>query len=190
MRWRRLCCVAFLALAPRLEGQDARLTERLALPTAAAVQQLVDSAATAGLPTEPLIDLALEGAAKGATDQRIVAAVDRLWLALRSAAEALGAGASPGEIILGAYGLRQGMSPANLMTLRAGRPGDLTVPLTVALDLAGRGVLPDSATAAIIELAPRGDRDLRRLVQEVDRSLAGGGTPEEAWHSARLRFGP
>ena len=56
-----LSLALFLAVPATATAQDARLAERLDTATAAGVQQLVDSARRAGLPTEPLVQKALEG---------------------------------------------------------------------------------------------------------------------------------
>jgi hypothetical protein len=192
IRWTAALGSLALAAASQVAAQDARLTDRLSVEAAAAVQLLVDSAGGRGLPTETLVDLALEGAAKDATDQRIVAAVERLFGALVTAHATLGTEASASEITIAAYALRQGLSQDNLRQLRESRPsGDLSVPLGAALDLAGRGVTPDSATMVVAQLARRGEEDtIRRLVREVDRSLASGLSSDEAWRMARLRIGP
>jgi len=55
-------------------GGDARLA-RLDSATRVAFAVVVDSARRSRLPMEPLVDKALEGAKKGAEDDRIVAAV-------------------------------------------------------------------------------------------------------------------
>ena len=60
-----LAVVAVLATAT-LHAQERRLVDRLDPVTATAVQQLIDSARTAELPTEPLVQKALEGATLGA----------------------------------------------------------------------------------------------------------------------------
>src|SRR5882762_11948012 len=80
---------------------DARL-ERLdaaARPTVAAV---LDSARAAMLPTEPLVQRALEGTTKRASGDAIVAAVRRLAVDLGHARDALGSTASPAELTAGA----------------------------------------------------------------------------------------
>ena len=51
---RCLALSALLALPSTVRAQDARLTERLDAATAAQVQQVVDSANKAGLPSEPI----------------------------------------------------------------------------------------------------------------------------------------
>ncbi|MDQ3810146.1 MAG: hypothetical protein M3336_07640, partial [Chloroflexota bacterium] len=70
------CLALMLALfVPQVQAQDARLAARLDPATRKAVEVIVDSARAAGLPTEPLIDKALEGASKRASGGRITAAV-------------------------------------------------------------------------------------------------------------------
>src|SRR2546430_14518124 len=71
---------------------------------------LVDSAHTAMLPTEPLVQRALEGATKRASGDAIVAAVRRLAADLGHARDALGSTASPAELTAGAAALRAGAS--------------------------------------------------------------------------------
>src|SRR5438874_12700643 len=80
---------------------DLRLA-RLDSSTRVAVAAVVDSAKRTRLPTEPLVDKALEGAKKGADGGRIVTAVRGLYAELRSARAALGAGATTDEINSGA----------------------------------------------------------------------------------------
>src|SRR5207249_8636159 len=68
-----------MVVAGRATAQqgDSRL-ERLDAATRPTVAALVDSARTAMLPTEPLVQRALEGATKRASGDAIVAAVRRL----------------------------------------------------------------------------------------------------------------
>ena len=68
--------VMALALVARAAAaQDPRLAARLDKPTYVAVNAIVDSARAAKLPTAPLVDKALEGAAKGSDGPRIVLVV-------------------------------------------------------------------------------------------------------------------
>src|SRR5207249_744064 len=62
----------------------------------------IDSARAAGLPTEPLVQRALEGATKGAPGPLIVSAVQRLAADLGRAREALGPGTPPPDPEAGA----------------------------------------------------------------------------------------
>jgi hypothetical protein len=62
--------IALMLVAPQAVAQDVRLSARLDKPTLVAVNAIVDSARVAKLPTAPLVDKALEGAAKGSDDRR------------------------------------------------------------------------------------------------------------------------
>src|SRR5260370_13778022 len=74
-------------------AQDPRY-ERLDPDTRARVSAVIDSARTAGLPTEPPIQRTLVGALKGAGSDRIFAAVSRLAVDLRVPRRALRSTAS------------------------------------------------------------------------------------------------
>ena len=70
-----LFAVALLGSSVSAQAVDPRLVSRLDVRTRAAVVAIVDSARLVKLPTEPLIDKALEGAAKKASSQQIISAV-------------------------------------------------------------------------------------------------------------------
>ncbi len=154
---RTLRLLLFLATcAVPLAAQDPRLASRLPPGTRSAVETLVDSARAAGLPAEPLIQKALEGASKGADSARIVAAVHLLAGRLGQARQALPS-ATPAELVAAAAALRSGASPANLSTLAAlVHRGSLTVPLSVLADLLAAGVPGDQAWNSIRTLASEG----------------------------------
>jgi hypothetical protein len=179
----RLGLLLLLAATPSLAAaQDRRLAERLDSTTAAAVQQLVDSAAAQRLPTEPLVQKALEGSTLGAQGPRIRQAVEALLNQLGRAREALGGNASEAELTAGAGALRAGLPPGalrRLQSLRSGRP--LVVPIAVLTDLVAEGVPPGDATRSVLALARDGRPDddflaLRRRVQNERRSRP---TPEQ-----------
>lgn len=168
-----------LALPATGRAQDVRLTERLDPATAAQVQQVVDTARSAGLPGEPLVQKALEGGTLGASGDRIIAAVQALHAQLRRAREALGSEASEAELTTAAGALRAGLEPGalrRLQSLRAGRP--LVVPIAVLTDLVAEGMAPAEATRSVLDLARDGRPDdefvaLRRQVQGQRRGRAG-----------------
>lgn len=177
----RLLFILFVLLvAPAMAAaQDARLAERLDGATAASVQQVVDSAKRDGLPTEPLVQKALEGSTLGASDDRIVAAVEALRGQLGRARQALGGKASEAELTTAAGALRAGLPPTalrRLQSLRSGRP--LVVPIAVLTDLVAEGVPAEQATQSVLDLAREGRPDdefvaLRRQVQVQRRGGAG-----------------
>jgi hypothetical protein len=156
-----LVAAALLLCTPvLLSAQDPRLGSRLDPITAGAVQRLVDSARTAGLPAEPLVQKALEGKTLGASGERIRAAVSALYDQLRRARAALGSSATDAEVTAGAGAIRAGV-PADtlrrLRTLRSDR--SLVVPISVLTDLMAEGTPPDRAYRSVFDLARDGRPD-------------------------------
>ena len=179
-----LVAATLVALQAPAQGIDPRL-ERLDSITRPIVAALVDSARAAALPTEPLVQRALEGATKRAPADRIVAAVRRLALDLGHARDALGPTASPTELGAAAAALRAGAPPATLTELRRIRRESLTVPLAVLTDLVGSGVPVDSAAAAVLSLAAKArDADLVEFRRAVERDIALGAPPASATAAA------
>jgi hypothetical protein len=176
-----LAAVAAIALAGRAAAQDSRL-ERLDPEARPAVAAVVDSARAAGLPIEPLVDRALEGATKRAAPDLVVAAVRRLAAHLGRARAALGPAALLPEIEAGAAALRAGVDSTVLAALRSKRPGQpLTVPLSVLADLVASGVPPDTAASAVLALAPiTQDVALMEFRRNVERDIALGAPPAAA----------
>jgi len=168
--------------AGRATAQEPRLVGRLPDQTRHAVEAVLDSARATGLPTEPLIDRALEGATKGASGDRILAAVRRLRADLAASRNALGAGVTSPEISAGASALRAGARPADLTRLRKLQSGQpVTVPAAVLTDLVALGVPPDTATMAVLALAGRvKDSEYLALRRNVERDVALGATPVAA----------
>jgi hypothetical protein len=172
-----LAVVAGLATAT-LHAQERRLVDRLDPVTATAVQQLIDSARTAELPTEPLVQKALEGATLGAGGDRIRTAVGVLLGQLGRARDVLGPTATEAELTAGAGALRAGLTSETLQRLRVMRQGQpLVVPLSVLTDLVAEGMTADLAARSVFDLARHGRPDadflaLRRRVQTELRSSA------------------
>ncbi len=183
MRWTAGALCALLLAATPLLGQDRRLDGRLDPTTRRAVLALADSARAAGLPTEPLIQKALEGESKGADGARIVAAVHALLGRLHAARAALGPGASEAELTAGAAALYAGIAPARLERLRKASHGaPLALALVALSDLVQRGVPPDTAAVAIEALtrARSGEAEYRMRRQLVDQDIRTGAAPAAA----------
>ena len=176
---RGLCAALLLLLLARpATAQDRRLADRLDPATASAVQRVVDSAAQEGLPTEPLVQKALEGSTLGAPADRIVAAVGALHGQLGRARQALGAEASGADLTAAAGALRAGLPPTaleRLHALRGDRP--LVVPIAVLTDLVAEGVPPDEATRSVLDLARDGRPDEEFMALRQRRTEADGGPP-------------
>jgi hypothetical protein len=179
-----LLAATLVAARAAAQQSDPRF-ERLDAATRPAVVALIDSARTALLPSEPLVQRALEGASKHAAGDVIVAAVRRLAIDLGQARTALGATASPAELSAGAAALRAGASQTTLAELRHARREPLIVPLAVLADLVASGVPVDSAAAAVLSLARRArDADLVEFRRAVERDIALGAPPAAATAAA------
>jgi len=89
------------AARTRAQGNEDRLRNQLDAPTYTSLRNVFDSARTAGLPAEPLVDKALEGAAKHASGDRIVAVVRDLSARLAETRSALGGYGTSEELSAG-----------------------------------------------------------------------------------------
>lgn len=183
---RSLFMLAALALPLRLAAQEARvgrLEGRLDSETRDAVLRTLDSARTRGLPTEPLVDKALEGSTKKAAGPRIQAAVSMLLLRLETARDALAPNPTPRDIAAGADALAYGATRDALRAMRAIRPNEsVAVPLGVLTQLVASGVSVARATRVVSDLLRRGARDeqLIALNDDVRSYVAAGASPEVA----------
>ena len=172
----------------RLSAQEARLAGRIADDARAQLDAILVTARSEGLPTEPLVDRALEGAAKRARPDLIVNAVNRLLDELRAARVAFGTNATPAELTAGASALRAGATRNDLARLRRLRPkAPLTIPAGVLADLVAAGVPADTGIAAVLALATNADdADYIAFRRNVERDIALGASPSSSV-GARLR---
>ncbi len=170
------------ALPNTAEGQEPRLSTRIPVGARVQIDSILAAARAAGLPVEPLVDRALEGAAKGAPPALIVTAVARLGQELASARAAFGLTASAVEIAAGASALRAGATAKDLVQLRQLRAGQpLTVAAAVLADLVTAGVPADTAIAAVFALAGGADdADYLAFRRTVQQDIALGASPAAA----------
>jgi len=169
---------ALLVGASQLSAQDPRLAARLPHGTALAIQALMDSAGRQGLPTDPLVQKALEGQSKGADSAQIIAAVHGLLTRLETGRAELGPNASEADLVAAAAALRAGASSASLHALRLLRPNQpLFVPLSVLADLMTEGIPADRAWDSVREMASSGASDAAFLsLRDRMTGTSGGGT--------------
>ena len=186
MSVRALVILGLVALPIRISAQDARtarLDGKLDVETQAIVLHTLDSARTRGLPVEPLVDKALEGATKRAAGPRIQAAVSSLLGRLEAARDALAPNPTPRDITAGADALAFGATREALKAMRAIRPNEsVAVPLGVLTQLVASGVPVGRATRVVADLLRRGARDeqLIALNDDVRSYVAAGASPEVA----------
>ena len=187
MKIRHLLTLVALLAALRPAGAQAgdpraKLAARLDSGAVAAIWPVIDAAAQQGLPIDPLVQKALEGASKRAPSDRIVVAVRRLSSHLASARLALGAASTP-ELVAGASALQAGVRPEMLASLRSERPqASLAVPLGVLAELIARGGPADTGAMAVTALldAKVTDAQLVAFRQDVERDIGVGAPPTTA----------
>jgi len=130
-----------------------------------------------GLPTAPLINLALEGSARRAGGAKILQVVRDHMAAMSHARDVLGAKSSADELDAGARALRAGIDMRTLSSIRDTRQiGGAVIPLTVLTDIVGRGVPEREARDAVAAIAkmPTSDEALRGLQLTVAKNTIRG----------------
>lgn len=173
-----------------LAGQDvaAGLDGRVSPELQRAVRAIALDAQAHSLPVEPLIQKAIEGAAKGVPSDRVVAAVRALAGRLGEAAQALrepGGKAPAADVVEGAAdALAAGIDQGQVRELvRASHPPyDPALTLQVAATLAALGV-PATQAVQLLEgmiSAGRTPGDLLGLPADVQAGVAQGATPAQA----------
>jgi hypothetical protein len=175
-----LLAISFAGTSSSAQGIDPRLASRLDAKTRTAISAIIDSARIRSLPVEPLIDKALEGAAKKAASQQIVAAVRTYSNQLDQARSALGESSSAAELVGGAQALRAGIPVSQLQKLRKTRPGvQIATALTVLSDIVSREVPIDTAVTVVASLidAAATDEQLLGVRGEIETDILAGKQP-------------
>jgi hypothetical protein len=192
----RLVLALMLVAAP-LAAQTAhpRLAGRVPAAALPAIDSLIARAVAESLPSEPLVQKALEGGAKGVPADRLVNGVRRGLIQLRDA-RAILCRATParvefeGNIAAVAAALARGLSPALVERLLAAAPSEPPGPVLHAeADLVAHRFDPDSAAGLLLAAQAKGLRGSRLLDVAVAASHElqrdGGRTPAQAL--ARVR---
>jgi len=152
----------FLAFPLAAQSVRDRLEGRIPSAAIPAVDSLIQAASREGLPTELLIQKALEGGAKHVTGPRIVAAVQLSLGQLRDARDLLVRAGDqppvhPAEMTTVAWALRRGL-PApvveRVVAALAGPPR--AAALHAVADLVAHRFDPDSAAALIVDAVHEG----------------------------------
>jgi hypothetical protein len=165
----------------------AQLVGRVSPDLLQLVVTLADSARALGLPDAPLVDKALEGAAKSVAPDRIAVAVQGVFGQLNTAASVMrNAGAAPTaqEIEAGAFALGAGLTSNDVaaLTETADRGHPRMAVLQVAGALAALGV-PRAQTVGLVQAEVRSGLplgDLTNLPAQVQAAAASGVPPDAA----------
>jgi hypothetical protein len=167
-------------------GQGSGAAPRLPANVEMVVNRLVDSARARGLPGDPLVAKAREGALKGADSTRIVSAVRRLLDELDVARATLGPTSPSAELVAAASALHAGVTPSQLAHVAqlGGSPKSdrLVMPLVVLADLVARRVSADVAVSSLETLLARAapDAEFASLRLAIERDIANGTSPDAA----------
>jgi hypothetical protein len=179
---------ATLARGLAAQAVQARLDGRVSPEVQRAVQVIAADAVAHGLPVDPLVQKAIEGAAKGVPNDRVIAAVralaGRLGESMAAVREA-GVAAPGGDVVEGgADALNAGFSGRQVSDLvRVSRPPhDPALTLRVAATLAALGVPTKQALQLVQGMisANRSPSDLLTLPGQVQAGVARGATPAQA----------
>jgi len=181
--------------APPAPSPHDRLEGRVPAAALPVIDSLVAQAVAESLPTEPLVQKALEGGAKGIPVDRLVNGVRRGLVQLRDA-RAIVTRATPtraaldGDVAAVAAALARGLDPQLVERLMAATPAEPPGPvLHAAADLVAHGFPADSAADLLRTAQQEGLRGTRLLDVAVAAShelqREGGRTPMQAL--ARVR---
>ncbi len=186
MKSRRIVWLVLLPAFPAaLVAQDARLERvRQAYPaeTVAQIESILVDAQAAGVPRGPLVDKALEGAAKGVPGDRVVAALSAYSGRLGQSRSLMGADRDAASVVAGADALRRGVPPQTVRTMARQHQGDIAVPLVVMGDLVQAGVPADHAYQVVEgALARQHDpEEMLAIPGAVHRLMRQGQSPTQA----------
>jgi hypothetical protein len=172
-----------LGLAAPIAAQSvrARLEGRVPAASIPVIDSLVQVAAHENLPTEPLIQKAIEGGAKRVSGERIVKAIQLNIGQLRDAQTLLvqagdAAPVTPAEVTVVVEARKRGLSAPVIQRIIGALPSEPRgSALHAVADLVMHHFNPDSATDLILEGVGRGMRGGRLLdvssaaIQEVQR---------------------
>jgi hypothetical protein len=175
--------------APPAAAQDPIF--KLDLASRNVLDVVIDSAMAAGLPSRSIYSRALEGIAKKVDSRRIVEAVRRRLVSLRTARTKLGA-VSDDELEAAAAVLEAGAKPEELERFRTRRQGRTELEaFTVWADFLARGIPRDEAFSAINKLWQEGadDATFHSLWNNVQSDILQGLSPGLALQN-RIREAP
>jgi hypothetical protein len=180
----------FMSALPAI-AQDSNPLDKLESNNRFIYDLLIDSANTAGLPTNPLRQVALQGISKKVDGKRIVEAVHKELGLLRTAREVLGP-VGEQELVAAASVLQAGAKPPQLAAFRARKKGrDDLQAFIVWTDFLQRNIPNEEAYTAISKLWQDGadDDTFHSLWTNVRSDISQGLNPGTALQN-RVREAP
>lgn len=169
--------------------------------TATQIHSIVQDAEQQGVPPGPLLNKALEGAAKGVEASRVLAVLSSLSDRLERAASLVGpsAGRAPDVLVAASDAMRRGVPDEQIQEIAGLEHDQTAIGLIVATDLVESGVSPSEAVVTLkdaMDAGVTGDQLLgvppavRRLIEQgklpaqavsqvLDAMARGNGPPLE-----------
>lgn len=177
--------ILLLIIPSGVLAQDARMERiREAYPAGAVaeIEGILADAEAEGLPSDPLIAKALEGAAKGVPADRVVAALSAYRERLGESRQLIGPERAAADVVAGADALRRGVPGQTMRALAGEHEGDLAVPLVVLGDLMDAGVPVDNAYEVVQNALQHrhGPEEMLAIPGAVRRMTREGQTPSQA----------
>lgn len=185
MRAKLLSILALMALASVSSAQEAqreRLRQVFPADAVTQIESILAQAESEGIPTDPLIAKALEGAAKRVPTERVVAALSIYAERLQQATSLVGPQRGVGAVVAAADAMRRGVPSTAIGALASEHPGDLAVPLVVFADLVEAGV-PVPGAYNVLEHAlsrEHAPEEMLAIPGAVRRLVREGQLPAEA----------
>lgn len=175
------------ALPAAVAGQQAaekmaRIRSAYPPPAVERITVILRDARSRGLPAGPVLDKALEGAAKRVPAARVLPALEAYVQRLGAARDALGPDSRPAWIVAGADALRRGVAAEDLGRVRREAGARTPMALVVVGDLVDAGV-PGERALEVLGEALRRTPDERRLLDvpaTVRHLMRRGSAPTDA----------
>lgn len=168
--------------------QDLSARVRAAYGPAAAgrIEAVTERARLAGVPVEPLLEKALEGAAKGVPPDRVLPVIADYAARLEAAAALFDGPPDRHGLVAAADAIRRGVPAAAVADVVRGRSDGGPASLVVLADLVEAGVPVDLARGVVKEALARGGgpEALLDLPAAVQKHIRTGRNPAEAARAA------
>lgn len=173
-------------LGAQAHGLD-RIRDHYGDEVAERVSVLLEDARGQDVPEGPIMDKALEGAAKGVPASRLLPVLESFRERLGHARSALGSGDNVQAIVAGAEAMKHGLRESALGRISRAAGGDATMALVAAGDLARAGAESGSA-AELVERAVEAGQSgaaLLAVSAAVRRRIERGESPAAAIQAVR-----
>lgn len=174
MKFRMAVVIVALALAGTVAA-DAQVQ-----PPQERIDTALSRARQAGIPVSLLESKIAEGKAKGVSQERIAAAIERREAVLERASQALrGEADAAASLAVGADAIESGVNEAVLKAVAENAPRDRrNVAIAALTQLVQQGQVPEAALERVRDALKRGPDALANLPGESGSNRRGNGSPE------------